>query len=415
MPTRPRLRKGLIYGGAASVVLAGGLAFALAPAISASDRPVAQTGSFLRDGEAGFVVTHFAYALGPDHSKTGACSEGMSKNVAEIFAETPVGKRRPGESDEAYGKRLEEGGQSISATPDGKNFCMYPELAPPDPHTRIMTSASAPADGIDLDGKVSRAVADVRSGRLDFTSLEGVKGVDNQFWRAVGCSRSFQENGQSNGFEIEMYTGSWGILIALDDVDDLKNDDHVQVGIYANADPLQLSPTREALEYATYAMDQDKAFRAATTGRIENGVLTTEPVDVRFHHVVNGMHLERPLQDARIRATLSPAGVLKGYLAGYTPVEAMYDLQFGYRNGKDAAGKPSPLGRRLGSANGAARVLGHTCQGAYQALNRLADGRPDPKTGKFTSISTQYRFEARPAFVVDVKTKSANDKLVRND
>ena len=127
------------------------------------------------------------------------------------------------------------------------------------------------------------------------------------------------------------------------------------------------------------------------------------------------MHMERPLSDARIQAALSSDGVLKGYLAGYTPIVEMYDYQFGFRDGKDASGKPSPLGRRLGSANGAARVLGHTCQGIYQSLNRLADGHPDPKTGKFTSISTQYRFEARPAFVVDVETKSANEKLARND
>lgn len=409
MTAGTRSRKGLIYGGAGAILVAAGLAFALSP----SGRATAQSGSFVRDGEAGFVVTHFSYALGPDADETGACPNGMSKNVVEIFAETPEGQRRPGEDDEQYGKRLEEGGKSISATKDGKNYCMHPELAPHDPHVRLLTSASAPADGIDLDGKISRSAQDVQSGLLDFTRADGSKGVDNQFWRVVGCNRSFQKNGQSNGFEIEMYTGSWGILITLGDVDDLKNDDHVEVGIYANADPIQLSPTREALEYATYAMDQDDSFRATTTGRIKNGVLTTEPVDVRFHHVVNSMHLQRPLRDAQIQAKLSADGVLKGYLAGYTPVTDMYDFQFGYRNGKDASGEPAPLARRLGSSNGAARVLGHTCQGIYQSLLRLADGHPDPKTGKFSSISTQYRFEARPAFVMDVETKSINEKLVR--
>lgn len=412
MGAAPVRRKGLIYlvGGAAVLVAA-----VLASTLSAPDRAIAQSGSFLRDGEAGFVVTHFAYALGPDAAKTGGCPAGMSKNVAEIFAETPAGQRRGGEGDEEYGKRLEAGGEAISATADGKNFCMHPQLAPHDPHTRILTSATAPAEGIDLDGIASRSAADARSGRLDFTGVDGTKGVDNQFWRAVGCNRSYQEGGPSNGFETEMYTGSWGILIALRGVDDLKNDDHVEVGLHANADPIQLSPTRAALEYATYAMDQNTAFRATTTGRIENGVLITEPVDVRFRNVVNGMHLERPLRDARIRATLSPGGILKGYLAGYTSVTDLYDFQFGYRNGKDASGAPSPMGRRLGSSNGAARVLGHTCQGMYQSLNHLADGHRDPKTGKFTAISTQYRFEARPAFVVDVETKSTNEKLARND
>ncbi|CAN7630765.1 hypothetical protein LJR225_004855 [Phenylobacterium sp. LjRoot225] len=411
MDVGPRLRKGLIYGGIGAIASGVTLAYIAWP----SDRATAQVGSFVRNGEAGFVVTHFAYALGPDAAETGACPNGMSKSALEIFAETPEGRRHPGEGDEEYGKRLEAGGKSISTTSDGKNYCMHPELAPPDPHTRILTSASVPAEGIDLDGKISRSKEDAQRGLLDFTGVDGAKGVDNQFWRAVGCNKSFQKSGHSNSFETEMYTGSWGILITLSDVDDLRNDDHVDVGIYANADPIQVSPTRVALEYATYAMDQDKAFRASTTGRLENGVLTTEPVDIRARHVVNSMQLQRPLRDARIRASLSADGVIKGYLAGYTPVIAMYDFQFGYRNASDASGKPSPMARRLLSSNGAARSLGHTCHGMYQSLHRLADGHPDPQTGRFTSISTQYQFEARPAFVVDVKTKSVNAKLIRHD
>ena len=46
-------------------------------------------------------------------------------------------------------------------------------------------------------------------------------------------------------------------------------------------------------------------------------------------------------------------------------------------------------------------------------MHELADGHPDPKTGKCTSISTQYRIKAIPAFVVDTKTQSANEDLAR--
>ena len=60
------------------------------------------------------------------------------------------------------------------------------------------------------------------------------------------------------------------------------------------------------------------------------------------------------------------------------------------------------------SANGAAYVLGYTCNGAYHALHEHADavlenGEP--------AISTQYRFSAIPAFVVDVETESINAGL----
>jgi hypothetical protein len=123
-------------------------------------------------------------------------------------------------------------------------------------------------------------------------------------------------------------------------------------------------------------------------------------VDVRFWSEVNSMYLERPLLDARLRATLSEDGKLAGYLAGYSPVDAMYDVAFGYRSAVKS-GQPAPLSLRSRSANGAAAVLGYTCHGAYHALQQLADGRADPATGRYTAISTQYRIEALPAFVVD--------------
>jgi hypothetical protein len=142
-----------------------------------------------------------------------------------------------------------------------------------------------------------------------------------------------------------------------------------------------------------------------------NGVLTTDPVNVRFHVITNSIHLERPLQDARLRMTVTPDGGLDGILAGYTPVEELYDFQYGFRNGKDANGNPAPLQLRAGSSIGQAAVLGHTCQGAYYAMKQLADGHRDSKTGQCSAISTQYRIKAIPAFVVDNATQSVNKDL----
>src|SRR3546814_4644949 len=102
-----------------------------------------------------------------------------------------------------------------------------------------------------------------------------------------------------------MLTGSWGILITLSGVDDIRNDDDVEVGFFANADPIQLSPLRAPLSYGTYAIDQDPRFRAKAHGRIKDGVLPSDPVDVRFHNVVNSMRLERALDHARVRMTRS--------------------------------------------------------------------------------------------------------------
>ncbi|WP_317932273.1 hypothetical protein [Halioxenophilus sp. WMMB6] len=359
---------------------------------------------FWRDGKIDFVFSEFKFALATEMNVQDACPKGTSLNLAEIYAQTAAGKRQQNESEGDYGKRLQQAAAELAGQGE-QNVCMSPEMAEPDPFFKTLASTTVTTEGIDLDGEIS---AD------DFTNGAGVAGIDNQFLRAVGCSRSYQPSGLSNGFSIEMLSGSWGILLALSEVDDLNNDDSVMVTFFANADPIQLSGKREPLGYATYAYDQDARFIAQTRGRIREGVLTTEPVDVRFHSVVNSMLTERPLHAARIEARLTETGELHGVLAGFTPVTELYDLQFGFRRGEKPRGTLAPEALRMHSANGAAFVLGYTCQGAYQALWRLADGEFDNTTGRYNAISTQYQFDAIPAFIVNAKTTSANQELVEN-
>jgi hypothetical protein len=376
-----------------------------------------------QSGQMGFVVSHIKYALSKDASETGGCPDGMTKgygdaggfnDIGAAFVDKPELQRKEGEVEDQFVRRVFT--QAMS-DPNTKNLCLNPELGKPDANFKTVTGKNVPADGIDLDGQDSHVkgkAAPNTCAHDDFVGMNGERGIDNQFYRLVGCSKSWQPSGISNSYEIEMYTGAWGILITLKGAEDLRNAKDVEVGIYANGDPIQLSPTREALPNATYAIDQDPRFRATTHGRIVNGVLTTDPVDVRFHVITNSIHLERPLQDARLRLTVTPDGGLDGILAGYTPVEELYDFQYGFRNGKDAKGNPAPLQLRTVSSIGQAAVLGHTCQGAYYAMKQLADGHRDAKTGQCTSISTQYRVKAIPAFVVDAATESVNIDLDRS-
>lgn len=399
--------------GLASIIRYAGSGAALSAAVAlvfATAAPDAEgQASFLQNGEAGFVVSSIAYALSEDASQTGACPNGMTVGGLSGFDQ-----QRQGQQDQAPSQeQIQRYFQQMLANAD-TNPCLHPETTQPDPNFRTVEAPNLRAFGIDLDGQDSRASGPAAANTCshdDFRGMNGERGIDNQFFRVVGCSASFQSTGQSNGWETEMLTGAWGILITLKGVDDIRNDNDVEVGFYANADPIELSPTREPLWNATYAMTQNPRFRAVTHGRLVNGVLTTDPVDVRFWKITNSIWLERVLQDARVRMTLSADGVLDGYLAGYTPVEAMYDLQFGFRNGTDGAGEPAPLQLRLISSNGAAAVLGYTCNGVYHALVAAADGHRDPATGRCSSISTQYHIRAIPAFVVDTATSSTNATL----
>jgi hypothetical protein len=412
--------------------------------------------TFVQDGKAGFVVAHIEYALSKDAKDTGVCPDGMTQGMRREGVGVSDGAYQPGSAGSeqrsaasaaagpaaastasaaptstAQGEKDGPAAQQKPATtpeeaerqfvraitdPNRTNACANPESVGPDPNFRVVKTPDAKAYGIDLDGQDSRAKGKLAPGTCahnDLLGMNGERGIDNQFFRVVGCSNSYQSTGQSNGYAIEMLTGSWGILLSLSGVDDIRNDDDVEVGIFSNADPIELSPTREPLPNATYAIDQDPRFQGKTRGRIKDGVLTTDPVDVRFHKITNSIYLERPLVAARVKMTLSEDGVLEGYLAGYTPVAAMYNLQYAFSDGKNGKGEPAAARLITVSSMGQAAVLGHTCNGAYYALKELADGHPDPATGKCTSISTQYRIKAIPAFVVDEKTQSVNKDLER--
>lgn len=366
-----------------------------------------------QDGRLGFVVSEIAYGLAANgEAAASACPGGMSLSPREIVQLSPASARQVGENDSEFALRIQAQSRAVLTAPDGQNLCMSPNAGAPDPHHRTVTGDVRVAGGIDLDGqssRLNRAPAQGVCAHDDFRSATDGHSVDNQFYRAVGCLNSFLPTGPSNSFDTEMLTGSWGILITLEGVENLQNDNEVTVGIYANADPIQLSPARAPVRDATYSIEPDPRFQTHTRGRIRNGVLTTDPADVRIHWVVNALLLERPIKDARLKMTIDADGGMDGYLAGYSPVEDIYDAQFGFRSAREGLpganhGQLAEVRRREGSASGYALTAGHTCNGVYYALRQMADGHRDPATGACTSISTQYRVRAIPAFIVGAQT-----------
>jgi hypothetical protein len=380
----------------------------------------------VKNGELGFVVSDIKYVLGPDGDKT-RCPNGMTSAPRSLFeggqeqGARPAGAAGPavaastgaGASAAASQRaRQQVSSQATAGAPVGApgggrmqrgSMCLNPLEAGPDPLFRTVGTSDVALEGLDLDGQISRVGGKPAAGTCahdDFNGANGTRGIDNQFYRAVGCTPGFQSTGTKNGFATGMLTGSWGILIHLKGVDSLVNDNDVEVGIYANADPIQLSPKREAVSFASYATDPDTRFQGRTRGRIVKGVLTTDPVDVRFHHDVNNIHLERPIDAARLRLTFAKDGSIEGIMAGYSKVDDVYDYVVGMRSGKDAQGKPVAPQRIANSAAGSAVSAGMSCNGLYHALTQLADGQRDPASGACKAISIQYKIAARPAFVV---------------
>ena len=111
-------------------------------------------------------------------------------------------------------------------------MCSNPKSFRNDPRRRLYRSVSSKvAYGLNLDGTADGRATPGTCAHQKFEGLNGEPRVDNQLYRASGCSKL------NRGTEIqsEQYMER-AFLIELRGVDDLQNDGHVEMGIYSTAD-----------------------------------------------------------------------------------------------------------------------------------------------------------------------------------
>ncbi|MGE4063071.1 MAG: hypothetical protein AB7E79_06855 [Rhodospirillaceae bacterium] len=232
--------------------------------------------------------------------------------------------------------------------------------------------------GLDLDGQV---------GAEDFISPDGVKGVDNQLYRAIGCISNYRApEGTIYHFEQE-YMRRYNynrMLIELTGVDNLVNDPEVTVTSYRGRDELLTSATGESfISGGTQRPDLrfGKPFISQWKGKIVDGVLITEPADYYFPSGqafdTNDYHY---IRGARYQLKLTENGA-EGVIAGYVDVEWFnHHLNTSWSTHHQSYGQLS-------------------APSLYRALNRLADGYPDPKTGQMRGISGALNVKYTQVFV----------------
>jgi len=234
------------------------------------------------------------------------------------------------------------------------------------------------AEGMDLDGKRDRS---------DFVGPAGQTGIDNQLWRAIGCTKAFRDASASAERERTFLSARAPTLIRIEGIDDPRNDPDVTVTISAAADPIVQDGRNQAVEWASYADDADRRLTATTHGRIVDGVLTTDPVDVRLNYKEQILDSPRDLRAARLRLELKPDGKAEGGFYGYYTLDSFYlSIEQMTQDGANASGV--------------------SCPGVRQAIDRLADGYRDSRTGKYTAISSALRFYATPAFTTGVAARA---------
>jgi len=212
-----------------------------------------------------------------------------------------------------------------------------------------------------------------------------VQGVNNELFRTLGCIQVYKGSVlHKPPLEPEFrwvvsrpIMGAW--LISING--DLTKNGQVTVTIETSIDPV-------AAQDANAHVRSDMTFRVASRptsrnvlhGRIKDGVITTDPATFLMACDVY-IQPQYVFHDARLRLRVKPDGTLEGLLGGYQPWHDVYwsHAKVGYID---------------------ERGFGIDAPALYYALRRNADAYPDPKTGQNSAISTAYRFEAVPAFIV---------------
>jgi hypothetical protein len=303
----------------------------------------------------GFVVSSFGYVF-PTY-EVEPCPGGFNRGPVEMSA---------------------DGGTPI---PDD---CADPR-ANLDPGFKTL-DVPAMLDGFDLDGIGSSkdAPAPGECPHDDFRGPAGEPGFDHQLWRAIGCIRGFQPGEIVSGVvEAAVRDGSMTILVEARGVDDPRNDDDVTVQVFSSQDAPPVGGDGSVLPYGTLSIDPDPRYHSeVASGRIVDGTLVAGPTDVRVRLNIQIVEGDLVFRDAWVRLELRDDGTVDGRIYGYAPIEETYDV-FGLKAG------------RIGGKE----ALGYTCTGLFAALESQADGHPDPETGRCTTLSVAYRFEALPAFV----------------
>ena len=331
-----------------------------AATLCASFAAQAEGPSPLKDGRIGYAVADAHFSVYQTADGKQECPQGLN----------PMGPR------EIFKQLWPNGGKMEDTILVREGLNAFPaDHSPLFPYLETQGKISY---GLNLDGKV---------GPKDFTSPEGEKGIDNAFYRVTGCATGFRgPDGQVQLFASKFLRGFVynRMMIEISGADNLVNDANVDVTIMRGRDPLLLDSTGEKVAPGgSQRVDEryGKMLVQRLRGKIENGVLITEPVtEATWAWQIESNH-PRSLQirDMRLQLKLTGAGA-DGLMAGYFDVMTLLDWTMGYATHHLAYD-------RLDAPE------------FYWALRKNADAYPDPKTGEMTALSSAITLNMAQVFI----------------
>ena len=366
-----------------------GLLLAVALGVAAGAGPLEAAG----EGETrGFLITGSANAFhyGPMEVD---CPTGFEPSVEELWLATLLPAERERLQRPENAEEYARGWKNDFITgPGGENVCNNPKSFLTDARHPAYRGVQSPvAYGLNLDGTTDGRATPNSCGHQKFEGLNGEPAVDNQLYRALGCVRVYDGDIRLRGGDTPAEQKTRAALnlylIELRGLDDLRNDDDVEVGIYSTADLSMRSPAGTELPNQSFRVTPNPRWRTQTKGRIVDGVLTTDVIEVMYLSWqipttgAFGQASEHEFHDVRFRVSLQPDGTMSGIMGAYRPIENI-----------------TTEGRCCKSM---ASVANHDCASEHKTFVAMADGYPDPENGGMcTMLSAAQRVEGIPAFVI---------------
>ena len=311
------------------------------------------------------------------------CPEGLSVANDEIWWRGLSKQDRAKLTGNGMIQALNRFGASVSRGPNKTNVCLEPSSVTPPPMRIVEGKYSF---GVNLDGTTDGHATPKTCAHQKFTHPDGTPGIDNQMYRAIGCIYGWRKNVGTvdlNANEMRGTSGLGMILIEVTGVDDPRNDDDVTVTFYRSVDQWVSDSGGSPLPFSTYAIDMvdgKPRYGDSLKGSIKDGVLQTKSGDVRLPYYGNYNFMHPVIKDMSVRLEIEPNGEkATGQVFGYYSLE---DFQY-----------------YIGGLGGVIPVNGIDCPSLISTAQQLADGYPDPKTGKCTALSSAFDIEAYAAFV----------------
>jgi hypothetical protein len=330
----------------------------------------------------GFVITTRNIAMNESRF-VDECPEGFNIGYDEIWWRGLSKEDRARLTDNGLKTRLDRYFNAIRRGPNGEDVCMNPTVVKDPP---LLLVEGRESYGMNLDGAVGGAATSRSCRHEEFTGVDGTPGVDNQLYRLLGCIYGFRSYGQyeANENENRKSNGNGMTLIEITGVDDTRNDDDVTVTFYRAIDQYTLDAGGKFVPFASYRIDAPNGqprYRSSLKGRIRDGVLTTDAGDVNLPFYGNYTYMNQLLRDMRLRLEIAPdLATAKGMQAGYYDVD---QLMF-----------------YIGGLGPISSTAISDCPAIHVAAHEIADGYPDPRTGKCTALSSAFNFSAVAAFIV---------------